>query len=640
MDRFHIDPIYDYIEIEDKEIFEIISKHSLKGELERLKEIKHLGIIQKIYSLSKHSKFEHALGVYYLANLVDSNIKNQLNRAKIQSKDLKLASIFHGIGHLPYTYATEKAVCSLYFANKELKQKVDSIISTVCDKLDIKGRKKTYLLGFLKEGDYHELHRWFEAYKILTKDFPEDNKNIVARYVVDKDTAGFRLLRFLDRIDYVIRDAYYINLFSLKINLVPFIRGIKLSKSGEITPPPDINVIGSYYSLLKEKVYRNPKVIAIENIFSRKLMEILNNENEMDFDFLMQKATDAKLEEYLKTYCLGGDKEIPLSEVILMIKDGTISLVYSEDILSEGTKNPWQLERKITHVRSTLLDYPKKEGYFIEVEKSSGEDVISPLLIDSTDNMFRVYVFWNSRSGDPKRVLRSVTELQKMSIQEPILSPKKMVGEFILGGKIQLDYDRIRGGVEEDITNFLSKNSHDNILNCLSSRTKLYKTLEYFLEQPIEEKDELDKLIKDIFVNGLITSPEIFKQDFLADLIGYLQKIRAKGKHKEILIEYIRYIERIKESIEKGNSWWIFPSVKIIDDNGEVLREIDIMSIEFKDINTKPILYLDEKSVTGNSTKITKTKNKFGYIQKMVSDRFPRKIRFEYYFNSDKINLD
>ena len=177
MDNAHIDPIYDYIEI-DNDLLKILCKSAISKELKRTESINHLGIIQKIYTLSKHSKFEHALGVYYLSDLMEKYKKDQLNKAGIQPFNLKLASLCHGIGHLPYTYSTEKAVNALYRVDKGVTSRIDDITSVTCNELEIKGAKKKRLLKFLGNGNYRDLHDWIEAYKILKNpDIPNNNRN-------------------------------------------------------------------------------------------------------------------------------------------------------------------------------------------------------------------------------------------------------------------------------------------------------------------------------------------------------------------------------------------------------------------------------------------------------------------------------
>ena len=214
IERTHIDHLYDWIEI-DKDTFELLQKRSLAQEINRMKEIGHLGMIQKLYPLSKHSKFEHAIGTHYLSCLAGEHLGSQISKAKIQLNKLKMAAIFHDIGYFPFTYTTEKAVCDLYNISDEIKYKIDCITEEVCSKLGITSRKeKTDHLKFLKTGNYFELHRWFGAYKILkNEEFPQNEKKEVARYMVDKRCSGYNLLYFLDRIDYIMRNSYYINLF-------------------------------------------------------------------------------------------------------------------------------------------------------------------------------------------------------------------------------------------------------------------------------------------------------------------------------------------------------------------------------------------------------------------------------------------
>lgn len=634
IEKTYIDPLYDYIEV-DKKIRDIVNKDSIIKELERIEDINHLGIIQKIYTLSKHSKFEHGLGVYHLTWMAGNIINPQIKKANIQLDNLKLAAILHGIGHLPYTYSTERAIYGLYGLNENINIDIESITSFVCEMLGISGRKKTNHMKFLSQGEYRELHRWFEAYKILkNKTIPDSHRKEVARYIVDTNSSGYQLLRFLDRIDYVIRDAHYINLFSLKLNLVPFIKGIKISKDGSINAPSDINVLGSYYQLLSEKVYRNPKVIGVENIFSRMIIDAVKDNDITIYNLL--NLVDSDLNQYLAPYKFGS-KTIDIKDLVSMVKNEEILNICKNIIISSNKKDPLSLEKNIVHKNgSNIFEYPKSDEYFVDIEK------ISPNLLNSIPlkgrKTFDIHVFWNKSNGDPKNVLRSMMEIQTMCLNEPAIL-KENIAKFIIGQNINSDYARIKNKVFDDINTFIdTTGSIDDFSNYLSKEYIYYDQLGYFLKLPIEDKADI---IKNLFIDWLIESPEIFELKLITDLSSYLSDIGARGPHKEILKEYIQYLKRSCDALEAGTNRWVLPSLEIInDDNGNKLREIDVFSIEFKDINTKPVIHMDEVSVTHSDKKRISTKRKFGHITKLVASRFPRKIKFVYYFNDEVMSID
>jgi len=645
IERTHIDHLYDWIEI-DTDTFELLQKRSLAQEINRIKEIGHLGMIQKIYPLSKHSKFEHALGTHYLACLAGEHIKSQITKAGIQLHKMKMAALFHDIGHLPFTYTTEKAICNLYKLSKEIKDKIDNITKQICNTLEITGRKKTEHLKFLKKENYFELHRWFGAYKILNnEEFPEDCKKEVARYIVDKRCSGYNLLYFLDKIDYTMRDSYYINLFPFKINLIPFLKKIQISSEGKIDPPEDMNMVSGYYDLLKEKVYKNPKVMALENLFSREIVKLFKEKKRnKDFIEYLLQTNDTKLYNHLK------DINLDFNKTISRVKKENITDVYSTLLLSDK-ESPIELEKKIVHHNKelTVIEYPKEENYFVDVEAFKKDNIFSKL----GKNTFNFHCFWFEESEEPKYVLRVIAETQNDILSSP-REPKELVASFVFGYRVKPDYTRLEGYIRDDIANFLEKKigtpPHEELGKILEDSLNLRDIVGYLYkgEEHVEkfiklvtEKENLNGILKNFLIDRLIKKPEEIKKDFLNNLYEYLDGIKAKEEHKKILLEYKAYLSKITKNKALNATIWTLPSTKIIEERtNEPIREIDVLTIEFKDIHNKPILHLEEVSISDSSTKKTKTRKKFGHLTKIVEKRFPHKFKFEYYFNGERISLD
>ena len=91
------DPLYDYIEINDSQIYEILNS----PEFHRLKDIIQTSY-SSVYPSSLHNRFIHSIGVYYLGTLAVSGIKK--NNAENLSPNFNeysrvflLACILHDI---------------------------------------------------------------------------------------------------------------------------------------------------------------------------------------------------------------------------------------------------------------------------------------------------------------------------------------------------------------------------------------------------------------------------------------------------------------------------------------------------------------------------------------------------------------
>src|SRR5712692_2679573 len=95
------DPIYGTTEL-DASLENLLRIPEIGEEKRRLERIKSLGLIHISFPSATHSKWEHHLGMTHLAS--------QISLPKENKKRLQLLCLLGGIGHLPYTYATEEAV--------------------------------------------------------------------------------------------------------------------------------------------------------------------------------------------------------------------------------------------------------------------------------------------------------------------------------------------------------------------------------------------------------------------------------------------------------------------------------------------------------------------------------------------------
>ncbi|KAI8023088.1 hypothetical protein LOK49_LG03G00318 [Camellia lanceoleosa] len=81
-------------------------------QFQRLRDLKQLGVTHLVYPGAVHSRFEHSLGVYWLACEAIHRIKNyqglELDIKPFDIQTVKLAGLLHDVGHGPFSHLFER----------------------------------------------------------------------------------------------------------------------------------------------------------------------------------------------------------------------------------------------------------------------------------------------------------------------------------------------------------------------------------------------------------------------------------------------------------------------------------------------------------------------------------------------------
>lgn len=170
------DPVHQYIYVQEKLIWQLIDTK----EFQRLRRIKQLGTTFFTYHGAEHSRFTHSLGVYEIARKILSQFeRNHYDEWSNDERLLVLVSaLLHDIGHGPFSHSFEQ----IYKINHEEWSKKIIIGDTEINRL-------------LKQVD-NELPK--KIVDVLNKTY----KNLIVNDIISSQLDA-------DRMDYLLRDAYY-----------------------------------------------------------------------------------------------------------------------------------------------------------------------------------------------------------------------------------------------------------------------------------------------------------------------------------------------------------------------------------------------------------------------------------------------
>lgn len=156
--------------------------------LQRLNHIRQLSFAYLEYKGANHTRFDHSLGVYHLTNKTYDCIRNncQLNKKKEDLNELLISSLFHDIGHSPFSHSLEYILNDLDLNDKLFAKRI--------------------LLDYYKE--YIENNLGLNIRNILINISPiNDIRKIKEKQQIFKTLIDGAL--DVDRVDYIRRDYFY-----------------------------------------------------------------------------------------------------------------------------------------------------------------------------------------------------------------------------------------------------------------------------------------------------------------------------------------------------------------------------------------------------------------------------------------------
>lgn len=240
------DPIHGYIHVDLQVVWDCINAR----EFQRLRRIHQLGGDFQVYHTAEHSRFSHSLGVYEIVR----RMVNEIDQLKDSLSDyekavIMLAGLLHDIGHGPFSHAFE-GISQLKHEEYTVKiiledSEIHEILAAVDEKLPE------------------------DVASIITYQHPKECLNQIVSGQLDAD-----------RMDYLLRDAYFTGTSYGNFDLERILRTIRVKDGRIVVKESGIHSVEDYIMAryhMYWQVYLHPVARSYEallTILFRRLKDV------------------------------------------------------------------------------------------------------------------------------------------------------------------------------------------------------------------------------------------------------------------------------------------------------------------------------------------------------------------------------
>lgn len=237
------DPIHGYIHVHLQVVWDCINAK----EMQRLRRIHQLGGDFQVYHTAEHSRFSHSLGVYEIVRrMVEEIYELHTGLSEYEKATVMLAGLLHDIGHGPFSHAFETISI---LKHEEYTKKI-----------------------ILEDSDIHRI--------LVNVDpkLPEDVASIIS-YTHANDLLNQMVSGQLDadRMDYLLRDAYFTGTSYGNFDLERIIRTIRVVDGKIAVKESGIHSVEDYIMAryhMYWQVYLHPVARSYEGILMLLFMRM------------------------------------------------------------------------------------------------------------------------------------------------------------------------------------------------------------------------------------------------------------------------------------------------------------------------------------------------------------------------------
>ncbi|NHI99074.1 HD domain-containing protein [Lactococcus garvieae] len=242
LEKVFRDPVHDYIHVENQTIYDLINT----AEFQRLRRIKQLGTSSYTFHGAEHSRFSHCMGVYHIAKTITEWFTKRYPETWNPEENLvtQCAALLHDVGHGAYSHTFE----GLFGTDHEAI--TGEIITSPTTEINAVLRKVS--------SDFPE-----QVASVISHDYP--NPQVVQLISSQIDA---------DRMDYLLRDAYYTGAVYGQFDLTRILRVIAPHEDGIVFRISGMHAVEDYivsrYQMYMQ-VYFHPASRSMEVILQNLL---------------------------------------------------------------------------------------------------------------------------------------------------------------------------------------------------------------------------------------------------------------------------------------------------------------------------------------------------------------------------------
>lgn len=205
------DPVHRYVHVREKLIWDLVNSR----EFQRLRRIKQLGTSYLTFHGGEHSRFNHSLGVYEIMRRILETFEGRANLNREERLLCMCAALLHDVGHGPFSHSFEKV---FRFHHEDWT--------------------KAILLG---ETQINQILR------TVGEQFPQKVAEVIAKTYENKLIVSLISSQIdADRMDYLLRDAYYTGVNYGNFDIERILRVMRPHEDGAVIKFSGMHAVEDY----------------------------------------------------------------------------------------------------------------------------------------------------------------------------------------------------------------------------------------------------------------------------------------------------------------------------------------------------------------------------------------------------------
>ncbi len=205
------DPVHGYIHVEYQVIWDCINSK----EFQRLRRIHQLGGTYEVYHTAEHSRFAHSLGVYEVCRRMVNEVSGLKELSEEDKVTVMCAALLHDLGHGPFSHAFESItpVAHEVYTQRVILEdtEINRVLKQVSD-------------------DFPQ-----KVASIIDYSHPNELLNQIVSGQLDAD-----------RMDYLLRDAYFTGTSYGKFDLERILRTMRVKDNKIVVKESGIHSVEDY----------------------------------------------------------------------------------------------------------------------------------------------------------------------------------------------------------------------------------------------------------------------------------------------------------------------------------------------------------------------------------------------------------